>query len=201
VSAIQNRIHVEFADLFQPIDNPGARAVLQLLASPPPNELIGNVYVLPYIGDDWIYIVEENRGPKFPGGKIEPQENYMNAARRELQEEAGAELINYTVFAAWYTHSKSEKPHRPHLPHPVSYGLLGYGEVALTGEPTNPEGAGKTVSVKQGQLSDVVKEFTADQLSGMSTYCGQLYRMAARLRALAGKPSHAADCEDAAADA
>ena len=68
-------------------------------------------------------------------------------ARRELLEEAGAQLLTFELFGAWHCRSSAPAPYRPHLPHPESYRVVGYGEVALVGAPTNPPDGEQVIEV------------------------------------------------------
>lgn len=105
----------------------------------PPNDLISNVTVVPFVGEQCVIIQLETGNWEVPGGTLEPGERYLDTARRELLEEAGAKLVSAQVIGAWECYSLAAKPYRPHLPHPKFYRLALSAEVAITGTPTNPE--------------------------------------------------------------
>ena len=113
---------------------------------PPPDGLISNVTVVPFVGDRYVIIRLASGRWEVPGGTLEPGECYLDAARRELLEEAGARLVNARVIGAWRCHSLAESPYRPHLPHPESYRLALLAEVEIAGPPANPDG-GESVSL------------------------------------------------------
>jgi hypothetical protein len=108
------------------------RATFELRDELPPEHLISNINMVPYIGDQWL-IIRSEKGWGITGGTLEPKEHYLKAISRELLEEAGAQLLSFTIFGAWHCHSLSTQPYRPHLPHPEFYRLVGYGGVELVG--------------------------------------------------------------------
>ncbi len=66
------------------------RAVFELGVNPP-DDLISNVNLVPYIRDEWV-IVKHEDGWCIVGGTLEPSETYLEAIHRELREEAGGRL-------------------------------------------------------------------------------------------------------------
>lgn len=162
----------DYPTLFAPIDNARVRAQFVLLDALPPEELIGNVYVVPRVGDEWLYFIEVNGRYQVPGGKKEPGEEHLDTIRRELMEEAGAEMRDFQFLGAWHSHMKNEKPLLPHLPHPESYGLVGTGQVNVVGAPTNPEGAGHTREVHVAGLEEVIGAFRSNGRNDLADlYC------------------------------
>jgi 8-oxo-dGTP diphosphatase len=135
------------------------RAQFQQLDAPPPEHLIGNVNVIPYIGDQWVMIRLESGAWEITGGTLEPDEHYLDAARRELLEEAGAKLLNFQPLGAWNCASEAPKPYRPHLPHPNFYRFVGYGEVELVGKPLNPSDAEQVASVELVSTEEAVHRY------------------------------------------
>jgi len=152
----------KYPTLFAPIDNARVRAQFTLLEVMPPEDLIGNVYLVPRVKEDWLYLIEANGRYQFPGGKKDPGENHLETIRRELMEEAGARLHDFQIIGAWHSHMKDEKPLLPHLPHPESYALVGTSQVEVVGPPTNPEGAGQTLEVHIDELNNVVNTFQSN---------------------------------------
>jgi len=125
----------------------------------PPEELIGNVYMIAEVNGLLLYVVQEDGRLQVPGGKKDPGETYLETIRREMIEEAGAELRTFNVFGGWHLHLRSEKPLKPHLPHPEMYMVVGWGQVDIVKSPTNPEGSHKTSEVKLGTIDEVVVAF------------------------------------------
>ncbi len=164
----------------------GRRSSWQFVArtAPPPANLVSNVNVVPFIGAHCLLVRMLHRGREvwdIPGGTLEPGETYLDAAHRELMEEAGARLLTYKLFGAWHCWTSAPAPYRPHLPHPESYRVVGYGEVELVGSPTNPPDGEQVIEVACVSVEEAVRR--------LRTGCpdlpelADLYRMAAALRA------------------
>jgi 8-oxo-dGTP pyrophosphatase MutT (NUDIX family) len=145
------------------------------LDEPPPDRLIANVNIVPRAGAHWIMLRLQDGSWEMPGGTLEPDEVYLETARRELKEEAGAELISFRPFGAWHCYSMADRPYRPHLPFPEYYRLAGLGEVELVGQPENPAGAEQVAVVERVSLSAAVARFSALQRYDMA----ELYQLAA----------------------
>lgn len=106
---------------------------------PPPPHLIGNVRFVGFKGDRVLAIRTREFGwSLLPGGTLEPGEPVADALHRELAEEAGARVLSFEVFAGMHFWSSAQEPYRPHLPHPEFYWVVGYGDVEITGSPTQP---------------------------------------------------------------
>ncbi|MEO8393595.1 MAG: NUDIX domain-containing protein [Chloroflexota bacterium] len=144
----------------------------------PPDALISNVTVVPFMGDRVVIIRLADGRYEVPGGTREPDEAYVDTARRELIEEAGARLLNYTPFGAWRCTSSAEKPYRPHLPHPHFYRVAGYGEVELVSQPTNPPDGEQVVAVEVLTVTEAAAVFVASGRPDLA----DLVRLAAQLR-------------------
>ena len=144
----------------------------------PPDVLISNVTVVPFIGDQVVIIRLVDGHYEVPGGTREPSEAYLATARRELIEETGARLLNYTPFGAWHCTSSAAKPYRPHLPHPEFYRVAGYSEVELVGQPTNPPDGEQVVAVEVLTVEAAAAAFVASGRPDLA----DLVRLAAQLR-------------------
>jgi 8-oxo-dGTP diphosphatase len=154
------------------------RAQFERLDMPPPH-LISNVNVVPYVGDQWLVIRLENGNWEIPGGTLEPDESYLDAVRRELLEEAGAQLLTFQIFGAWKCISEAPKPYRSHLPHPEFYRLVGYGEVELVGLPLNPSDAEQVASVELVAIDEAARRYRSVGRDDLA----ELYLLAAAMRA------------------
>lgn len=81
----------------------------------PANHLISNVNIVPFIKNECVVIRLENGQWEIPGGTLEQGENYLNAIKRELVEEAGATLHSFHPFGAWKCYSHHVNSYKPHL--------------------------------------------------------------------------------------
>jgi 8-oxo-dGTP diphosphatase len=145
----------------------------------PPLKLISNVNIVPFDHTGWL-IIRQNVGWGIVGGTLEPGETYLDTLRRELIEEAGCELINYEVFGALRMEFLTNEPYRPHLPFPISYRLLGVGEVKRITSPTNPLSGEKIVEVSTFQLDEACKLLERRPDDG--PLLAEIYRFAAIFR-------------------
>lgn len=146
-------------DLYIPVHYGPVEAVFVPGPELPPQNLIGNVNIVPFVGDAAVVLRVAGERPEILGGTLEPGEDYLAALHRELREEAGADLLSWTFIGAYRCHSVADKPYRPHLPHPDFFRVVGYGEIEIVSQPTNPPGGEEVVEVSVMPVKAAVKVF------------------------------------------
>lgn len=157
-------------------------ASFEYLEAAPPEHLISNINVIPYVGDHWVIIRLTNGNWEMAGGTREPDEPYLETAQRELLEEAGAKLLSFQPLGAWNCRSEAAKPYRPHLPHPTFYRFVGYGEVELVEKPSNPADAEQVASVELVFVDEAARRFRSIGRDDLA----ELYLFAAAVREARG---------------
>jgi 8-oxo-dGTP pyrophosphatase MutT (NUDIX family) len=136
------------------------------------------------VGEQCVIIQVGQHAWEVPGGTLEPNEHYLDTARRELFEEVGVDLIDFHPFGAWHCHSLADKPYRAHLPHPHFYRLVGYGEVEKVSAPLNPPGGEQVTLVEVVSIDEAARRFHSIGRDDLA----ELYQLAELVRA---KENHA----------
>lgn len=118
-----------YPNLFQ--TNVWGQAISQFDVDLPPEPLISNVNIVPFLDDEKCILIRLDNGNwEMPGETLEPDEHYQSALMRELMEEAGARLVSpFIVFGAWRFVSSTARPYRPHLRIPFT--IERWGTVTL----------------------------------------------------------------------
>jgi 8-oxo-dGTP pyrophosphatase MutT (NUDIX family) len=170
--------HRDYPNLFAETTWGAVHLQFEALDVPPEELLISNANIVPFIGESCVVIRLGSGEWEVPGGTKEPGETHIDTAKRELMEEAGAQLLTFRTIGAWRCRSSDPEPWKPHLPHPDFYRLVGYADVAPGGVPLNPEG---------GEMVTHVEVLSVDEAAERFLSCGradlaELYSLAAAIR-------------------
>lgn len=150
------------------------------LGSKFPDDLIGVVKMVATVGDQYL-ITRGADGWWEPGGKPEPGESYRAAIDREMREEAGAVVKDFTLFGAFHCFSLQDEPPEAGLLWPEWYFLWGYGEVEMVGQPSlTEEEKEHMLEVRLFSLEETCRRFS--DTPGAGPWMVEIYRLAAALR-------------------
>lgn len=144
--------------------------------------LISNISIIPVVGEQYVVMQLDSGKWELAGGTLEPDEPYMDALKREVKEELGAELVSYTTIGHFQCHSSADRPFRSHIPHPHFIRLVGYGEVNIVGVPLNPPDGETVIAVDVVPIEEAVRRFEAIDRYDIA----ELYRLAHHLRSIKG---------------
>jgi len=153
------------------------RATFILFDSPPAKEKISNINIVPRLAENWVSIRLKDGTQEIPGGTLEPNESYLDAIRRELLEEAGAQLISFKIIGGWHCFSLADKPFRPHLTHPEFYRVVGVGEIKIIKRPENPPDGEVVELVEVASMEATMNRFLSIGRPDLS----ELYQLAFEL--------------------
>ena len=150
----------QYPDLFKPAVWSEIVAVQFYAAQVADESLIGNVNIVPFVGDKVVIVRTEAGTYEIPGGTLEPDEPYLETIKRELMEEAGAHLkSDFVPCGYWLCRSLLPQPYRPYLPHPEFIRLVGYGQIDLISTPGNPEDGEQIAAVEVLSVGEAARVF------------------------------------------
>lgn len=167
-----------YSSLFGPVGWGPVQCRFALLETAPPEELVSNINIVPFVGDQAVLIELENDGLEPVGGTLEPGETYQQTVERELMEEAGGRLLSLELFGVWHCHSSAPAPFRPHIPHPDFCRLVAYGDVEIVAQPQTLEGAERVRHVHVLPVEEAADRFRAHGRAELA----ELYLLAKRIR-------------------
>jgi 8-oxo-dGTP diphosphatase len=149
--SLDHELAVRYPALFEPARWEWGGFDAQFSTVPPPDELVTNVHVVGFQGDQIVVCRARTREWFLPGGTREVGEGIETCVDRELREEAGARLAGpLRWIGAHYVVSDRPEPYRQHQPHPRAAWLWCAADVAVHGTPTNPPSPGANPMMRRG---------------------------------------------------
>lgn len=179
---MENDLAQRFPNLFREESSEMLQAHFETIDGVQSAHLVSNINLVPFVGDQVLILRLRDGSWEIPGGTLEPGEDYLNTIRRELEEEAGAKLQSFNAFGIWRYRSSADKPYRPHLPHPESHRLVGWSQVEIIGEPTNPAGGEDVAAVECVPVEEAVQRFLSIERPDLA----ELYQLGDWVRRQAG---------------
>jgi 8-oxo-dGTP diphosphatase len=150
MSADDGRWSVRFPGLFSDQYADYADARLRFTTAAVPADQVSRLHLVAVTPASDVIICRSEAGWRFlPGGTRETGESLGDLARRELMEEAGAQLTSPPrYFAAHIADSQGPAPYRPHLPHPRAYWAYAVARARLIAPPANPPDGEQVIEVR-----------------------------------------------------
>ncbi|QIS24301.1 NUDIX domain-containing protein [Nocardia terpenica] len=156
---------------------------VQFATEPPPDELVTNVHVICFVGDEIVLCRDDREVWIVPGGTREAGESIADCVVRELREEAGASLAGpLRTIGAHYAVSDRPAPYKPWQPHPRKAWLWCTADVVLDSAPTNPDDAEHILEVRTFPLTEALKKSRTDgpHLPPLLELAAELHRIGSR---------------------
>ena len=141
----------EFARLYGLTRVEYADCDVRYTVDPVPEAQVSRLHLVAITPEGNAVVSRSDQGWRFlPGGTREPGESIDELARRELLEEAGAEMLGTIApFSAFVTDGTAAGPYRAHLPFPRAYWLHAVVRARVNGPPTSPADGEQIVEVLQ----------------------------------------------------
>ncbi|MET7771066.1 NUDIX domain-containing protein [Nocardia sp. NPDC005366] len=124
----------------------------------PPDELVTNIHVVCFLGDEIVLCRDDRDIWLVPGGTREANETIDECVRRELLEEAGARTVGPVRWiGAHHGISDHPRPYRDWQPHPRKAFLWCTADVVLDSAPTNPDDAEQIQEVRAFAPAEAIR--------------------------------------------
>ncbi|NLE77111.1 MAG: NUDIX domain-containing protein, partial [Chloroflexi bacterium] len=101
----------------------------------PPDEAIRHIYLVPFIGDQYVLVRLQNGRWDIPGRALAPGESYMETLRREMREEVGARLLWMAPLGILRCRPLTDEQNDVAAPADEETHLVGFGEVEIVLQP------------------------------------------------------------------
>ena len=123
----------------------------------------GSSYVIPFVSETKCLVtLRENGRWVLPGGTLEPEENWLQAAHREIMEETGATLDNVRPIGMYHCMSQESRPRLPHFPHPLHVRVVSCADADQVSDPSDSGGSGSIVEVRTIAYNEAAVIFSSD---------------------------------------
>ncbi len=135
-------------------------------------------YVIPFVSDTDCLVTRRANGKwVLPGGTLEPGEDWIQAARRELMEETGSRLGPLHPIGMYCCFSQEDRPRRPHFPHPEYMRVVSWANAEQVSKPSDPDMGSTIAEVRVVHYKDAFSLFDSE-----TPDYGELYQLAFQVR-------------------
>ncbi|MEV6428270.1 NUDIX domain-containing protein [Nocardia sp. NPDC051463] len=152
---------------------------VQFSTDPPPDDLVTNIHVVCFIGNDIVLCRDDRDVWLVPGGTREAGESIDECMRRELREEAGARPVGSVRWlGAHYATSDQPAPYRDWQPHPHKAWLWCAADVVLESAPSNPDDAENITEVRAFPIPEAMRlaRTDGDHMAELLSLAVELHR-------------------------
>ncbi|MGI4992563.1 hypothetical protein ACRXCV_08045 [Halobacteriovorax sp. GFR7] len=119
----------KYCTLLKSVDNEHFKRSFFLTEEAIDESLITNVFFVPKVGNEWLYLVKDNGKLDYPGGELKDGESIIFGLERMLGLELGISMKSINKLGHWILEDKYETPLREYFPHPVSAAVIFTGDV------------------------------------------------------------------------
>ena len=131
----------------------------------------GSSYVIPFVSEtECLVTLRENCRWVLPGGTLEPEENWLQAAHREIMEETGAALDNVRPIGMYHCVSQKSRPRLPHFPHPIHVRVVSCADADQVGDPSDSDGNGSIIKVQTIAYNEAAGIFSSNDQDFAALY-------------------------------
>ncbi|EPZ50667.1 hypothetical protein M902_3294 [Bacteriovorax sp. BAL6_X] len=122
----------KYSTLLKPVNNEHFKRSFFLTEEAIDESLITNVFFVPKVGNEWLYLVKDSGKLDYPGGELKDGESVIFGLERMLGLELGISVKSINKLGHWILDDKYDSPLREYFPHPISAAVVFTGEVAIT---------------------------------------------------------------------
>lgn len=121
----------KYQTLSSPVDNKHFKRQFFLTEEAIDESLITNVFFVPKVGEEWLYLVKDSGKIDYPGGELREGESVIFGLQRMLNSELGISMKGLNKLGHWILEDKYDEPLRAHFPHPISAAVVFTGSATF----------------------------------------------------------------------